>query len=72
LLTGRPQDLAAALLALDGLRPPTTDLRGRAVQALCIVPTRLRSFELLSDHPPVEKRVSRLEELARSLGKVAA
>ena len=72
LLTGRPQDLAAALLALDGLRPPKTDLRGRAVQALCIVPTRRRRFELLSDHPPVEKRVRRLEELARSLGKVAA
>jgi heat shock protein HtpX len=72
LLTGRPQDLVSALLALDGLRPPTTDLRGRAVQALCIVPTRRRSFELLADHPPVAKRVSRLEELARSLGKVAA
>ena len=72
MLTGRPQDLAAALLALDGLRPPTTDLRGRAVQALCSVPTRRRRFELLSDHPPVEKRVRRLESLSRSMGKVAA
>lgn len=72
LLTGRPQDLAAALLALDGLRPPTTDLRGRAVQALCIVPTRRRRTELLADHPPVEKRLRRLESLARELGKVAA
>jgi heat shock protein HtpX len=72
LLTGRPQDLAAALLALDGLRPPTTDLRGRAVQALCVVPTRRRRLELFADHPPVEKRVRRLEALARSLGKVAA
>jgi len=72
LLTGRPQDLAAVLLELDGLRPPTTDLRGRAVQALCIVPTCERELELLADHPPVEKRVRRLEELVRSLGKVAA
>jgi len=53
-------------------RPPTTDLRGRAVQALCTMSTRRRRFELLADHPPVEKRVGRLEEFVRSLGKVAA
>jgi len=42
------------------------------VQALYTVPTRRRSVEFLSDHPPVEKRVRCLQELARSLGKVAA
>jgi Zn-dependent protease with chaperone function len=36
------------------------------------VPTCRRRLELFADHPPVEKRVRRLEALARSLGKVAA
>jgi Zn-dependent protease with chaperone function len=50
----------------------SSDLRGgRAVQAFCIVGRRSkwRRFELFMDHPPVSKRVARLEELARELGK---
>jgi hypothetical protein len=31
--------------------------------------SKLRRFELVMDHPPVRKRVARLEELARELGK---
>jgi Zn-dependent protease with chaperone function len=52
---------------------PRGDLRGGlAVQALCIVPARTRGwrrFELFSDHPPLEKRLERLGELSRQLGK---
>jgi heat shock protein HtpX len=66
LITGAPEQLASALLVLEGAAPPKADLRGgAAVGALCIVPTRRTPFALLSDHPPVEKRVARLERMAR-------
>lgn len=66
LITGAPQQLASALLALDGSAPPKTDLRGgAAVGALCIVPNRRFRLGLLADHPPIEKRIERLERLAR-------
>jgi len=52
---------------------PRGDLRGGlAVQPLCIVQARTRGwrrFELFSDHPPLEKRLERLGELSRQLGK---
>jgi heat shock protein HtpX len=75
LITGAPQDLASALLKIEGGSPPRSDLRGGlAVNAFCIVSrrSRWRRVELVMDHPPVRKRIHRLEELARELGKVGA
>jgi heat shock protein HtpX len=73
-ITGAPEQLASALHKL-GVRPARGDLRGGlAVQALCILPARKRGwrrFELFADHPPLEKRIERLEELSRDLGKAA-
>jgi heat shock protein HtpX len=74
LITGAPEQLMSALQKLAG-RPARGDLRGGlAVQALCILPAGKRggrSFELFADHPPLEKRLDRLEELSRELGKAA-
>jgi heat shock protein HtpX len=74
LITGGPEQLMSALQKLAG-RPARGDLRGGlAVQALCILPARKRGwrrFELFADHPPLEKRLERLEELSRQLGKAA-
>jgi Zn-dependent protease with chaperone function len=63
------------LLKIDGGAPPRSDLRGGlAVNAFCIVQrrSRWRRFELVMDHPSLTKRIDRLEELARELGKAAA
>jgi heat shock protein HtpX len=75
LVTGAPEQLMSALAELGG-REPRGDLRGGvAIQALCIVPTKTtgwRRLELLADHPPLEKRLERLEELSRELGRPAS
>jgi heat shock protein HtpX len=73
LITGAPEQLMSALQKIAG-RPARGDLRGGlAVQALCIVGRQRgwRRFELFSDHPPLDKRLERLAELARELGKAA-
>lgn len=75
IITGAPQDLISALLKIEGGTPPRSDLRGGlAVNAFCIVSrrSRWRRFELVMDHPPMRKRIVRLEELARELGKARA
>jgi heat shock protein HtpX len=73
-ITGAPEQLMSALQKIAGATA-RGDLRGGlAVQALCIVPARKegwRRFELFSDHPPLEKRLKRLAELSRELGKAA-
>jgi len=72
ILTGAPEHLMSALRALsdeDGVAPG--DLRDfAALEALCTVGRRQR-LELLMDHPPLEKRLAQLAELARELGKPA-
>jgi heat shock protein HtpX len=72
LITGAPEALMSALHKIAG-ETPRGDLRGGlAVQALCIVPARTRGWrrhELFSEHPPLEKRLERLGELSRQLGK---
>ena len=72
LLTGAPEQLMSALrtLAAGATEIPHDDLR--AVNAFCIVSTAVRRFGVLSDHPPLEKRLERLEQMARNLGKVEA
>jgi heat shock protein HtpX len=77
-ITGAPEHLMSALTKIAG-RAPRGDLRGGgAVSALCIVPAQrknrldfVRRLEVFMDHPPLEKRLDRLGELARDLGKAA-
>jgi heat shock protein HtpX len=72
LVTGAPEQLMSALTKIGG-KEARGDLRGGvAIQALCIVPTKTtgwRRLEMLADHPPLEKRLERLEELSRKLGR---
>ena len=78
-ITGAPEHLMSALTKIAE-REPRGDLRGGgAVSALCIVPAQrksrldfVRRFEIFMDHPPLEKRLERLGELARDLGRAAA
>jgi heat shock protein HtpX len=72
LLTGAPEQLMSALEKIAG-RDPQGDLRGgAAISALCIVSARpKRRLELFMDHPPLEKRLRRLEEIAHELGRPA-
>ena len=70
ILTGAPQQLMSALAKIGG-EVPSGDLRGGvAISALCIVSSRpRRRLELFMDHPPLDKRLHRLEDLARELGR---
>jgi heat shock protein HtpX len=79
LITGAPEQLMSALTKIAE-KEPRGDLRGgAAVSALCIVPAQrkkgrlafLRRFEIFMDHPPLEKRLRELTELARELGRPA-
>jgi Zn-dependent protease with chaperone function len=67
----------SALTKIGG-KEPRGDLRGgAAVSALCIVPAQrkqgrlafLRRFEVFMDHPPLEKRLQRLSQVAREMGR---
>jgi heat shock protein HtpX len=68
LLTGRPEDLMSALTKVAG-KDALAHGDLRAVEAFCIAPTRFRRRELLMDHPPLEKRLAALAEIARELGR---
>jgi heat shock protein HtpX len=74
LLTGAPEQLMSALQKLSDeiSRIPQGDLRVvPGLEALFIVPTRSPRFAFLADHPPLEKRVSALAQLAREMGRPA-
>jgi heat shock protein HtpX len=77
LITGAPQNLASALVRIDGIihgqggvSIPTKDFRqAEAVNALFIVPA-LKGDEvasLFSTHPSTEERVARLNEMQRQM-----
>lgn len=74
ILTGAPEQLMSALQKIAAEMPaiPSDDLRSYAgLNAFFIVPShpyRTR-WELRMDHPPLSKRLARLSELARELGK---
>ena len=71
LITGQPETLMSALTKLgEGTTIAAGDLR--AVGALCIIATGQRRFELLMDHPPLDKRLAKLGEIARELGRPLA
>jgi heat shock protein HtpX len=71
LITGQPETLMSALTKLgEGTAIASGDLR--AVGALCIIGAGGRRTELLMDHPPLDKRLAKLAEIARELGRPLA
>src|SRR5215217_147579 len=72
LVTGRPSALASALLKIPGRmqQVPQQDLRAAGeMNAFFIVPTSVKGAlqTVFSTHPPMEKRIERLEALERQL-----
>jgi heat shock protein HtpX len=76
IVTGRPSALASALVKISGAmqRVPTQDLRqAERLNAFFIVPAGVRSTvqTLFSTHPPMEKRIERLQRLESQLQAAA-
>ena len=74
LITGAPENLMSALqkIASGITQIPQRDLREVAgMNAFFIVPTNWRQQmgELFMDHPPLEKRLAALAEIAREMGR---
>jgi heat shock protein HtpX len=74
LITGAPENLMSALqkIASGITQIPQRDLREVAgMNAFFIVPTNWRTQvgELFMDHPPLEKRIAALSQIAREMGK---
>jgi heat shock protein HtpX len=74
LITGAPENLMSALQKIAGqiTQIPQRDLREVAgMNAFFIVPTNWRQQvgELFMDHPPLEKRLAALEQIARTMGR---
>jgi len=72
LVTGRPSALSSALLKISGRmeQVPQQDLRAAGeMNAFFIVPTSVKGVlqTVFSTHPPMEKRIERLEGLERQL-----
>jgi heat shock protein HtpX len=76
-MTGAPENLMSALqkIASGITQIPQRDLREvSGMNAFFIVPTNWRTQvgELFMDHPPLEKRMAALSEIAREMGKPVA
>jgi len=74
LITGAPEYLMSALqkISSDITRIPQRDLREVAgMNAFFIIPASVKraGSELFMDHPPLEKRLAALAEIARELGR---
>jgi heat shock protein HtpX len=74
LLTGAPEQLMSALqkIASDMVRIPQRDLREvEGMNAFFIIPTNVKSSlgELFATHPPLEKRLARLAQIAQEMGR---
>jgi heat shock protein HtpX len=74
LITGTPEYLMSALqkISSEMFRIPERDLREVAgMNAFFIIPTSVkqRTAELFMDHPPLEKRLAALEQIAREMGR---
>ena len=74
LITGAPEQLMSALqkIASDMVRIPKRDLREvEGMNAFFIIPTNVKSSvgELFATHPPLEKRLARLAEIAQEMGR---
>ena len=76
LITGRPSALSSALVKIAGNMKavPTQDLReAERLNAFFIVPASVRGAVqgLFSTHPPMEKRIERLQQLETQLQAAA-
>jgi heat shock protein HtpX len=77
IVTGRPSALASALVKVSGAmqRVPTQDLRqAERMNAFFIVPASVKGSvqTLFSTHPPMEKRIERLQQLEAQLQRPVA
>ena len=77
LITGAPEHLMSALQKITGdiARIPQRDLRqAEALNAFFIIPTNVGKAvsNLFATHPPTEKRLARLAEIAREMGRPVA
>jgi heat shock protein HtpX len=77
LITGAPEYLMSALQKISSqiAMIPQRDLREVAgMNAFFIIPTSVKqaTAEILMDHPPLEKRLARLAEIAREMGRPVA
>jgi heat shock protein HtpX len=77
LITGAPEYLMSALQKISSQITliPERDLREVAgMNAFFIIPAsvKTRTAELFMDHPPLEKRLARLSEIAREMGRPVA
>jgi heat shock protein HtpX len=77
LITGAPEYLMSALQKISSQMTliPNRDLRQvEGMNAFFIIPARVRSgaAELFMDHPPIEKRLAALAEIARQMGRPVA
>jgi heat shock protein HtpX len=74
IITGAPENLMSALQKISSgiTQIPQQDLREVAgMNAFFIIPTNWKSqmSEWMMDHPPLEKRLAALSEIAREMGK---
>jgi heat shock protein HtpX len=74
LITGAPENLMSALqkISSEMFRIPQRDLREvQAMNAFFIIPASVKqaTAELFMDHPPLEKRLAALEQIAREMGR---
>jgi heat shock protein HtpX len=74
IITGAPENLMSALQRISSniTQIPQRDLREvQGMNAFFIVPTNVKSSigELFLTHPPLEKRLARLAEIAREMGR---
>jgi heat shock protein HtpX len=74
LITGAPENLMSALQKISSgiTQIPQQDLRDvQGMNAFFIIPTNWKASmsEWMMDHPPLEKRLAALAEIAREMGK---
>jgi heat shock protein HtpX len=74
IITGAPENLMSALQRISSnmTQIPQRDLRElQGMNAFFIVPTSVKSSfaELFMTHPPLEKRLAKLAEIAREMGR---
>jgi heat shock protein HtpX len=77
LITGAPEYLMSALQKISSQMTliPNRDLRQvEGMNAFFIIPAKAKSAvsELFMDHPPIEKRLAALSEIAREMGRPVA
>jgi hypothetical protein len=74
IITGAPENLMSALQKISSgiTQIPQRDLREvQGMNAFFIIPTNWKTnmSEWMMDHPPLEKRLAALSEIAREMGK---